>query len=159
MLFFCSGSGVAEWLLLRKVNANGGSRVYSLLSLVSYPKHVHFNFLTMDAEYWGVRMTHTPKQDHNNNLDSVTLNYLCPVSRPRIVRHNRAKRGENGIHERGYFYLCCLYRSQHMLGQQTESGPPKGARGPAIDVSELSGGRSRTSGTISQGACCRRFLR
>jgi hypothetical protein len=38
-------------LLLRKAKANGGSRVCSLLSLVVYPKHVHFASLTLAAEY------------------------------------------------------------------------------------------------------------
>jgi hypothetical protein len=116
MLFSCSGSDVTEWLLLKKANANGGQECTACL-VVPYPKHVHFASLTLVAKYWGVQMTHAPKQDHNNNLDSVALNYPCHVSRPRIVRHNRAKHRENGIHERSYFYLCCLYKSQHMLGQ------------------------------------------
>jgi hypothetical protein len=46
-LFSFSGSGVAEWLLLGKANANRGSRVYSLLSQVLYPKCVHFASLTL----------------------------------------------------------------------------------------------------------------
>jgi hypothetical protein len=31
----------------------GGSKVCSLLSLVSYPKRVQFTSLTLAAEYWG----------------------------------------------------------------------------------------------------------
>jgi hypothetical protein len=31
----------------------GGSKVCSLLSLVLYPKRVHFASLTLDARYWG----------------------------------------------------------------------------------------------------------
>jgi hypothetical protein len=47
LVIFFSGSGVAEWLLLVNANANGGSRVYCLLSLVPYPKRVHFASLTL----------------------------------------------------------------------------------------------------------------
>jgi hypothetical protein len=36
-----------EWLVLR-----GGSRVRNLLSLVMYPKRVHFASLTLSANYW-----------------------------------------------------------------------------------------------------------
>jgi hypothetical protein len=36
-----------------KLMLNGGSRVCSLLSLVSYPKRVYFVSLTLTAEYWG----------------------------------------------------------------------------------------------------------
>jgi hypothetical protein len=35
----------------RIVNAKGGSRVCSLLSLVPYPKRAHFLFLTLMAKY------------------------------------------------------------------------------------------------------------
>jgi hypothetical protein len=31
----------------------GGSKVCSLLSLVPYPKRVHFDFLKLSTEYWG----------------------------------------------------------------------------------------------------------
>jgi hypothetical protein len=40
-------SGVAEWLLLRKANVNGGYRVYNMLSLVLYPKCVYAVSLTL----------------------------------------------------------------------------------------------------------------
>jgi hypothetical protein len=40
-------------MLLRKANANGGSKVCSLLSMVTYPKCVHFTSLTLAAEYEG----------------------------------------------------------------------------------------------------------
>jgi hypothetical protein len=52
-LFFCLRSRVAEWLPLGKANANEGFKVCSLLSLVLYPKRVHFASLKMSAEYWG----------------------------------------------------------------------------------------------------------
>jgi hypothetical protein len=35
------------------LRGGGGPRVRSLLSLVSYPKHVHFTSLTLAANYWG----------------------------------------------------------------------------------------------------------
>jgi hypothetical protein len=52
-LFFCLGSRVDKWLPLGKANANGGSKVCNLLSLVLYPKCVHFASLKLSAEYWG----------------------------------------------------------------------------------------------------------
>jgi hypothetical protein len=50
-LFSWSGSYFAEWPPLRKASANGGSRVCSLLSLVLYPKRVHFASLMLSAKY------------------------------------------------------------------------------------------------------------
>jgi hypothetical protein len=44
-------------------------------------------------------MTHAPEQSHNHNLDSVTLNHSCPISRLRIINHNRTKCKENGTRE------------------------------------------------------------
>jgi hypothetical protein len=56
------------------------------------------------------------------------------------------------IHERCYFYLCWPCKSQHTCGSWMETGPSRGGgRGLAIDVFELSGGRSRTPDTTSQG--------
>jgi hypothetical protein len=40
-------------MLLRKANANGGSKVCSLLSMVMYPKCVHFASLMLAAGYEG----------------------------------------------------------------------------------------------------------
>jgi hypothetical protein len=47
------GPRVAEWLILRKANANGESGVCGLFSLVPYPKRAQFAFLTLLAKYWG----------------------------------------------------------------------------------------------------------
>jgi hypothetical protein len=44
-----------EWLHLKKANANGGSTMCNLLSLVPYPKHAHFTSLTLAAKYWGFK--------------------------------------------------------------------------------------------------------
>jgi hypothetical protein len=33
--------------------ANGRSKLHSMLSLVMYPKHMSFAFLTLQARYWG----------------------------------------------------------------------------------------------------------
>jgi hypothetical protein len=38
---------------LERLTGGGGSRVCSLLSLISYPKHVHFASLTLTSKYWG----------------------------------------------------------------------------------------------------------
>jgi hypothetical protein len=43
--------GVAERSLPKQANANGRSRVCSLLILVPYPKHLHFTSLTLTIEY------------------------------------------------------------------------------------------------------------
>jgi hypothetical protein len=51
LLFSCSGFSVADWLLHEKGNANGGSKLCSLLSHVLYPKCVHFASLTLAAKY------------------------------------------------------------------------------------------------------------
>jgi hypothetical protein len=50
-LFSCSESAVAKCLLIRKANANRGSRVCSLLSLVPYPKCVHFTSIILASKY------------------------------------------------------------------------------------------------------------
>jgi hypothetical protein len=55
LVIFLLGVCVVEWLPLRKANANRGSRVCSILSLVLYPKRVHYAFLTLPAKYWGPR--------------------------------------------------------------------------------------------------------
>jgi hypothetical protein len=48
-------------------------------------------------------MAHAAEQIHNHNLDSVTLNYPHPVSRLRVVSHNRTKCKDNGTHDQNYF--------------------------------------------------------
>jgi hypothetical protein len=47
------GYFLAQGLVLLNANANGASRVCSLLSLTSYPLCVHFASLTLATEYWG----------------------------------------------------------------------------------------------------------
>jgi hypothetical protein len=49
--FLAWGSHVAEWQLLGKDKANGGTGVCNLLSLVMYPKRTHFTSLTLSAKY------------------------------------------------------------------------------------------------------------
>jgi hypothetical protein len=48
---------------------------------------------------------YAPEQAYNHNLDSVALNYSCPISWLRVIRHNRIKCGESEIHEQNCFYL------------------------------------------------------
>jgi hypothetical protein len=50
-LFSCSTSGVLNGRYSEKLMLNGGSREYSLLSLVLYPKPVYFASLMLTAEY------------------------------------------------------------------------------------------------------------
>jgi hypothetical protein len=87
-------------------------------------------------------MAHALGQEHNHNLDSVALNYPCPVRRRRIVRHNIAKCRESGIREQSYFYLYYLCRSQQSFRSWLETGPPRGAWGPTIDVFGIGGSTS-----------------
>jgi hypothetical protein len=155
--------------------------VCSLLSLIPYPKRVHFASLTLATKYWGVRTTHAPEQDHNHNLDIVALNYTCPVSPQRIVRHNGTKHRKNETHERSYFYLCYPCWSHHTCGSWMETGPPRapggsmstfavlmvGAPGsptptppggPPLTFLSVVGGRSRISVSILPGARRQYFL-
>jgi hypothetical protein len=48
-----------------------------------------------------------PEQVHNHNLGSVRLNYPCPVSRLRVVSHNRTKRRRAGPMSK--ITLCLSY--------------------------------------------------
>jgi hypothetical protein len=91
-----------------------------------------------------VRTAHAPEQGYNYNLDSVALNYLCPVSQLRVVSHNRTKCRENETHEQNYFLsIMHMQVTTHL----SDSGwrptpPPMGAWGPAVDISCIDGGRS-----------------
>jgi hypothetical protein len=60
----------------------GGFRVCSMLSLVPYPKLVYFASLTPTAKYSGSgrRMLLSKTITITWILDSVALNYPCPVS-------------------------------------------------------------------------------
>jgi hypothetical protein len=92
-------------------------------------------------------MTHASEEDHNHNhnhnLESMALNYPCPIGRLRILRHNGTKHRENRIREWSYIYLCYLCSSQHIFSSWMETGPPQG--GPPHDFFTLSGGRSQIS--------------
>jgi hypothetical protein len=128
--------------------------VCSLLSRVPYPKRVHFASLTLIQLSIGSPSGHNhlaPEQDHNHNLDSVALNYPCPVIRLWIVRHNGTKCRENETREWSYLYLCCSCRPHHTFESWFESEPPRGSR-PTIDVSDIGGRRSWTPDSASQGA-------
>jgi hypothetical protein len=102
----------------------------SLLSLVLYPKHAHSASQMLPADYWGPRQ-HTPlEQAYNHNLDSVTLNYPCPVSRLRIVSHNRTMRRVAGPMSR--IILCLLYPCRFAytsLRSRMKTGPPQRSQG------------------------------
>jgi hypothetical protein len=129
-------------------------------------------------------MAHAPKQGHNNNLDSVALNYPCPVSRLRVVSHNRTKCRENKTCEQNYFLSITPMQVYNTpLGSRMGIGrplwgpgcPPStffmlmvGAprslalappRGAVVDVFSVDSGRSQIpSSDTSQGGHRRRFL-
>jgi hypothetical protein len=75
-------------------------------------------------------LTHAPEQGHNHNLDSVTLNYPCPVSRLRVMSHNRTKCRKNGTREQNYFLSIMpiqIYNTPFI--SQMGNGPPYGGQG------------------------------
>jgi hypothetical protein len=103
----------------------GGSRVCILLNLVLYPKRVDFASLTFITEYWASGWSMPPEPDHNYNLDSITLNDPCPVSRLRVVSHNKIKCRENENCEQNYFLSIMhmqIYNTS--FGSQMGTGPP-----------------------------------
>jgi hypothetical protein len=51
--FLAQGPVLLNGCSSKKLMLMGGSIVCSLLSLVPYPKYVHFASLTLTAEYWG----------------------------------------------------------------------------------------------------------
>jgi hypothetical protein len=102
------------------------------------------------------------------------LNKSCPVSRLRVVRHNRTKYRESGPREQSCFYLCFPCMLQHTFwifdGEWTPHGALGGRHrrlrhrswalpdfrhrllgGPTVVIFVLSGGRSQISITVSKG--------
>jgi hypothetical protein len=134
--------------------------VYSLFSLVSYPKRVHFASLTLSQLSTGPE--YAPKQGNNHNLDSVALNYPFLVSQLRVMSHNRTKCRENGTREQNYFLSIMpmqVYSTPLGSRMGTATPPPTGDRVLAIDVFYVDGGCSRISSSgTSQAACRRCFL-
>jgi hypothetical protein len=96
-----------------------------------------------------------PEQVHNHNLGSVRLNYPCPVSRLRVVSHNRTKRRRAGPMSK--ITLCLSYpcrfttHSSDPEWRLTPPPSPTGAWGLAFDVFRVDSGHSRISDTTSQG--------
>jgi hypothetical protein len=70
-------------------------------------------------------MAHAPEQGHNHNLDSIALNYPCPISRLRVISHNRTKCRENGTREQNYFLsIMSMQVYNTPLGSWMGTGPP-----------------------------------
>jgi hypothetical protein len=91
---------------------------------------------------------HALEQGHNHNLDRVTLNYPCPVSRLRVIRHNRTKCRENGTHEQHYFFFLSIMTMQvttHLLDPGWGPEPPRGS-------GATQGARHRRALTLMVGA-------
>jgi hypothetical protein len=112
LVIFLLGSHVARWTPLRKAIANGGrgSGMYSLLSLVLYPKHAHSISQMLSADYWGPGCRTPLKR-------SITITWVLshwitpwPISRLRAVSHNRTKCREVGSVSKITFYLSYPYR-------------------------------------------------
>jgi hypothetical protein len=101
--------------------------VYNLLSMILYPKRVHFVSLMLSHLSTGGRIAHAPEQGHNHNLDSVALNYPCPVGQLRVVRHNKTKCRENEIREQNYcLSIMPMQVYNTSLGSRMGTGPPCG---------------------------------
>jgi hypothetical protein len=89
-------------------------------------------------------MPHPFEQVHNHNLGSVTLNYACPVSRLRVVSHNRTKHREAGPMSRITSLSTIPMQAYNItFGSRMGTGPPMGAWGPAVDISSFDGQRYR----------------
>jgi hypothetical protein len=83
-------------------------------------------------------MAHAPEQGHNHNLDSIALNYPCPVSWLRVISHNRTKYRENDTCEQNYFLsIMSMQVTTHLLdpGWRLDPPPLTGAWEPTVDVS------------------------
>jgi hypothetical protein len=73
----------------------------------------------------GARISHAHEQGHNHNIDSVTLNYTCPVSRLCIVSHNRTKCRDSGTREQNYFLSIMPMQVYNTpLRTRMGAGPP-----------------------------------
>jgi hypothetical protein len=115
-------------------------------------------------------MTQGAEQGHNHNLDSIARNYSCPVSRLRVVSHNKTKCRENGNHEQNNFLSIThmhVYNNPLVSRIRTGPPPPQPPAGPGCSPStffmliflSVDGGRSRISSSgTSQGARRRYFL-
>jgi hypothetical protein len=91
----------------------------------------------------GAQMPHSFEQVHNHNLGSVTLNYPCPVSRLRVVSHNRTKHREAGTVSRITFLsIIPMQVYNTTFRPHMGTGPPMRAWGPAVDICNIDGGRS-----------------
>jgi hypothetical protein len=104
-------------------------------------------------------MLHRPEQVHNHNLSSVTLNYPYPISRPRVVSHNRTKRRVAGPVSR--ITLClsypCRFITYH-LNSRWGLDPPWGPGAPPLTFLNMDDGRCQISISTRQGVRRRRFL-
>jgi hypothetical protein len=95
-------------------------------------------------------MVHAPEQGHNHNLDSVALNYPCPVSRLKVISHNRTKYRENGTREQKYFFVYHAYAGlQHTswihlwVHSLSRGGPGGHCRYPVDRVPPRTSSKSR----------------
>jgi hypothetical protein len=128
-------------------------------------------------------MAHDPKESCNHNLDSVAPNYPCPVSRLRVISHNKTKFRDNGTHEKNYFLSimpmqvyntpvnfrmgtvrplwgpgCKLSMIYTLMVGAPGSPAPTPPRGTTVDVFYIDSGRSCISVSTSQGARRQCFL-
>jgi hypothetical protein len=72
-----------------------------------------------------------------------------PVSRLRVIRHNRTKHRESGTRQQNCFYLCYSCRLQHTFWILYGDRIPHRDLGPTIHVFDTGGGRSRSSSVAS----------
>jgi hypothetical protein len=123
---------------------NKGSRVYNQLSLIPYPKHVHFAFLTLTVKYWGSRRHMPLNKTIIVTLEIVALNYPCPIIRLRTVSHSNSR--DPGLEShRGNYYCCDVTSKNQYVSRQTMGlGHPKWP-GATVDVFlNFGGGRYQT---------------
>jgi hypothetical protein len=75
-------------------------------------------------------MAHASEQGHNHKLDSVALNYPCPVNQLRVVSYNKTKCRENGTREQNNFLsIMPMQVYTTPLVSRMGTGPPCGGQG------------------------------
>jgi hypothetical protein len=95
-------------------------------------------------------MAQAPKQVHLHDLNSIALNYPCPVGQLRVVRHKRTKCRKSGTREQNCFLSMITTQVYNTLfGSRMETGPPSGAWGAPSTLFTFDGGRSQISDIAS----------
>jgi hypothetical protein len=91
------------------------------------------------------------------------MNYPCPISQLRVIRHNRTKCRDNGTIKQNYFLsIMPMQITTHLSNPRwgpTPLPPPSHkSQGPTVDIFYVDGRHSRISVSTHQGPRHQRFL-